>query len=405
MVPRLTTRALIVTLFAVLAFPAAAAAAPTVQLDAGPNPAHRGEQVSASVHVSDAVGPVTVQWFVDKTEAPKFANKPELTGKFTSLGQHEIAVKVFDATTGTDGVPASQEILVQNAAPVAAIAQDPAAGVTGEPITLSSASTDADGDPLLCAWDLNGDGTFETPGCSVTRTIAKAGTFNVGLKVFDGIATDTVTRTVTVADRPPVARIAAVTDVLTGDEVTLDGRGSHDPDGSIVAGAWDLDGDGEFDDAAGPIATVAFDTAGDHTVALQVVDDNGARAAASAVITVGSGAVAAAASPPPAPAPATIGATLRYAFKRTASTTMFTTLLVRNLPAGARVKARCKGGGCAKKAFTAIAKSDTMSLKTMLRRRLKAGATITVEVTKPGMTSRIIVVTVRKGKDPELAGK
>jgi PKD repeat protein len=401
----LTTRALIVTLFAVLAFPAAAAAAPTVQLDAGPNPAHRGEQVTAHADITNAVGDVVVRWQIDGKDLPAFNDSAELTGSFSKLGTHAISVKVGDSTTGTTPVPASAEILVQNAAPVAAIAQDPAAAVTGEPITLSSASTDADGDPLMCAWDLNGDGTFETPGCSVTRTIAKAGTFNVGLKVFDGIGTDTVTRTVTVADRPPVARIAAVTDVLTGDEVTLDGRGSHDPDGSIAAGAWDLDGDGEFDDAAGPIATVAFDTAGDHTVALRVVDDNGASAVASAVIAVGAGAVAAAASPPPAPAPAKIGATLRYAFKRTASTTMFTSLLVRNLPAGARVKARCKGGGCAKKAFTAIAKSDTVSLKTMLRRRLKAGAAITVEVTKPGMTSRIIVVTVRKGKDPQLAGK
>jgi hypothetical protein len=69
------------------------------------------------------------------------------------------------------------------------------------------------------------------------------------------------------------------------------------------------------------------------------------------------------------------------------------------------VKARCKGAGCSKKVFTAVAKSDSVSLKTLIRRKLKAGAVITVEVTKPGMTSRTIVVTVRKGKDPKLGGK
>ena len=37
--------------------------------------------------------------------------------------------------------------------------------------------------------------------------------------------------------------------------------------------------------------------------------------------------------------------------------------------------------------------------------QLKVGAVITVEVSKPGMTSRTIVVTVRKGKDPKLGGK
>ena len=115
--------------------------------------------------------------------------------------------------------------------------------------------------------------------------------------------------------------------------------------------------------------------------------------------------MAASATPPAPAAPAKIGATLRYAFTRTATTTMFTSLLVRNLPVGAKVKARCTGGGCSRKTFTAIAKTDTVSLRPMIRRKLKVGAVITVVVTKPGMTTRTIVVTVRKGKDPKLAGK
>jgi PKD repeat protein len=347
-----------------------------------------------------------VRWQIDGKDFPAFNDSAELTGSFSKLGPHTISVKVGDSTTGANPVPASAEVDVQNAAPVAAIAQDPAAGITGEPITISSASTDPDGDPLLCIWDLDGDGTFETPGCSVTRTIPKAGKFNVALKVTDGMASDTATRTVTVANRAPVARIAAVTDALTGDEIELDGRGSGDRDGSIVSGAWDLDGDGAFDDATGPIATVAFDTAGEHTVALRVIDDNGASSVASAVIAIGQDAVAAATTTtPPPPAPAKIGATLRYAFTRSASATMFTSLLVRNVPPGAKVKARCKGGGCAKRAFTAIAKTDSVSLKTMIRRRLKVGAVITVTVTKPGLVSRTITLTVRKGKDPKVAGK
>ncbi len=405
----MTLRALIVTVLAVLAFPAAAAAAPAVQLDAGPSPAHRDERVSARIRVTNAVGAVHVQWAVDGKLATKFDDSPELTGSFATLGQHTIAVAVGDETTGKNPVIASQNVLVQNAAPVAAIAQDPAAPVTGDQVTISSASTDADGDPLTCAWDLDGDGTFERPGCSVSRTFAKAGTIDVALRVSDGISADTAMRTVAIANRPPVASIAVSPAApLTGDDVTLDGRGSGDPDGTIVAGAWDLDGDGEFDDAAGPVATATFDTPGPHTVSLRVVDDNGATAEASAEIAVAQGAAPAADAPPAAPAPAgpaKIGATLRYAFTRTRSTTVFTSLVVRHLPRGALVRARCKGGGCAKKKFAAVAKSDSVSLKTLVRRRLKIGAAITVEVTKPGMIARTIVITVRKGKDPALAGK
>jgi PKD repeat protein len=403
-----TTRALIVTLLAVLAFPAAAAATPVVTLDVTPNPVHRGDQVTAAATVERASGRFAIGWQIDGVAFPKANGRTEIPLTFKDLGAHTITVGVADDTTPAgQPVTVTKTVLVQNAAPVAAIAQNLVAPVTGDEITISSASTDADGDALTCAWDLNGDGTFEQPGCSVTRTIAKAGTFNVALRVSDGAATDTVTRTVTVANRPPVASIAVAPDApLTGDELTLDGRGSGDPDGVIVAGAWDLDGDGEFDDAAGPVATVTFATPGPHTVSLRVVDDNGATAVATTEIAVGQGAVEAAAAPPPPPAaPAKIGATLRYAFTRTSSTTTFTSLLVRNVPTGARVKASCKGGGCAKKAFSAIAKSDTVSLKTLLRHKLKAGAVITVVVTKPGLTSRIIVVTVRKGKDPKLAGK
>jgi PKD repeat protein len=401
-----TTRALIVTLFAFLSFPAVAAATPVVTLDVTPNPAHRGDTVTARATIERASQNFAVGWELDGVAFPKANGRTEIPVTFKDLGAHTITVAVADDTTPKgQPVTKTETVLVQNAAPVAAIAQDPAAPVTGDHITVSSASTDADGDPLTCAWDLDGDGTFEQPGCSVTRTIAKAGTFNLALRVSDGVATDTVTRTVTVANRPPVASIAVSPSApLTGDEITLDGRGSGDPDGSIVAGGWDLDGDGDFDDAAGPVATVTFSSPGPHTVSLRVVDDNGATAVATTEIAVGQGAVEQAAAPPPT-APAKIGATLRYAFTRTATTTTFTSLLVRNVPAGAKVKASCKGGGCAKKAFTAIAKSDSVSLKTLIRRKLKAGAAITVVVTKPGMTSRTIVVTVRKGKDPKLAGK
>jgi PKD repeat protein len=402
-----TTRALIVTLFAFLAFPAVAAATPVVTLDVTPNPAHRGDKVTATATVERATEKFAIGWEIDGAPFPKADGRTEIPLTFKDLGSHTVKVLVADETTPKgQPVTATKTVLVQNAAPVAAIVQTPDSGITNEPITISSASADADGDALTCAWDLDGNGTFEQPGCSVTRTIAKAGTFNVALRVSDGTLTDTVTRTITIANRAPAASIAVSPDApLTGDEITLDGRGSGDPDGSIVAGGWDLDGDGDFDDAAGPVATVTFDTAGPHTVALRVIDDNGASAVASAVVTVGQGAVAAAASPPPPAGPAKIGATLRYAFTRTSKTTMFTSLLVRNVPAGAKVKATCKGGGCSKKAFSAVAKTDSVSLKTMLRRKLKVGAVITVVVSKPGMVGRTIVVTVRKGKDPKLAGK
>jgi hypothetical protein len=154
------------------------------------------------------------------------------------------------------------------------------------------------------------------------------------------------------------------------------------------------------------------DTAGEHKVALEVIDDNGASSVATAIVAIGEDGVATVtpvtatdtAAPPP-PTPEKIGATLRYKFIRSASATMFTSLLVRNVPVGAKVKARCTGGGCVRKTYTAIARTGSVSLRTMIRRKLKVGAAITIVVSKPGMISRTMTVTVQKGKDPKFAGK
>lgn len=57
--------------------------------------------------------------------------------------------------------------------------------------------------------------------------------------------------------------------------VTLDGSASHDPDGSIAAYRWDLDGDGATDlETSGPTVAHTY-AAGTHRPRLSVVDDRG----------------------------------------------------------------------------------------------------------------------------------
>jgi hypothetical protein len=61
-----------------------------------------------------------------------------------------------------------------------------------------------------------------------------------------------------------------------GDALTLDASGSSDPDGVIVSYEWDLDGDGEYDDATGITAMLdAVDGPAMVTVGLRVTDDYG----------------------------------------------------------------------------------------------------------------------------------
>jgi len=74
---------------------------------------------------------------------------------------------------------------------------------------------------------------------------------------------------------PTAAFGASPSSPLTGEEVTFDASASSDPDGEIDAYAWDLDDDGEFDDAEGAKATKVYDSEGSHRVAVRVTDDDG----------------------------------------------------------------------------------------------------------------------------------
>jgi glucose/arabinose dehydrogenase len=90
------------------------------------------------------------------------------------------------------------------------------------------------------------------------------------------------------ANQPPTAVLqASPTSGPAPLTVDFDATGSSDPDaGDTLTYAWDLDGDGQFDDstAARPSFTYA---AGNHTVRLRVTDPQGASGTDSVVISAG----------------------------------------------------------------------------------------------------------------------
>ena len=89
--------------------------------------------------------------------------------------------------------------------------QPPTAGfhvhdpVAGQSATYHSESTDSDGQIASYEWDFDGDGTFEesTTNAQIQHTFDSGGDYDVTLKVTDDDgATDTATKTVTVASLP-----------------------------------------------------------------------------------------------------------------------------------------------------------------------------------------------------------
>jgi PKD repeat protein len=135
-----------------------------------------------------------------------------------------------------------------NQLPTARASATPTTGPA--PLTVSfdgSQSSDADGDPLTYAWDLNGDGVFsEGSSAQASYTYTTSGTYNATLRVTDtqgGSDTDAVA--ITVGNTPPSATIAspaAGTTWKVGDVINFSGSATDAQQGTLPASAltWDL---------------------------------------------------------------------------------------------------------------------------------------------------------------------
>ncbi len=179
-------------------------------------------------------------------------------------------------------------VTVQNVAPTANAGADQTVG-EGTEITLDgSGSTDpGTEDTLTYDWDLDGDGQYDdASGVTITHTYNDEVTVNVGLRVSDGdggVGTDTVQ--ITVQNVAPTA--AAGDDIAAQEGVEVDFAGSaEDPGDDTLTYAWDLDGDGQFDDAVGPDATFTYPDDATVTVRLRVTDEDGASGTDSLTVTV-----------------------------------------------------------------------------------------------------------------------
>ena len=106
------------------------------------------------------------------------------------------------------------------------------------------------------------------------------------LSVMDGSGVSAqLTRRIRVNAPPEVAFTVSPGEPLAGEQVTLVST-SEDAEGRLVEQAWDLDGDGDFDDASGASVSGMFTSAGRHSVALRVTDADGASSTRARAITV-----------------------------------------------------------------------------------------------------------------------
>jgi len=175
-----------------------------------------------------------------------------------------------------------------NIAPSAAFDYSPQSPSTADTVTFTSSSSDPDGTIASQAWDLDDDGQYDdAAGATAAKRFTTGGTYTVGLQVTDDKgAVRTTSRTLTVGNQAPSASFAYSPSAPLRREAVTFTSTSADPDGSIASQAWDLDGDGRYDDATGATARRSWNGAGTYTVRLRVVDNAGAASVASRSVTV-----------------------------------------------------------------------------------------------------------------------
>jgi PKD repeat protein len=169
--------------------------------------------------------------------------------------------------------------------------QLPNAAFSYTPTNLSvqfngTASNDPDGSITNYAWDF-GDGTSASgaTASAPSHLYGASGTYHVSLTVTDNSnGTDTETQDVTV-QAANVKPTAAFTSNVTGADVTFDGSGSHDSDGTVQSYSWDF-GDGNTGSGASPTIAHTYTSSGTFHVALTVTDDRGGTDSVTHDVTV-----------------------------------------------------------------------------------------------------------------------
>ena len=204
-------------------------------------------------------------------------------------GSDSFTFKVNDGLVDSTEATVSITVNSVNDTPIA----DSQAVETDEdtPVDITLTGSDVDGDTLtfiIVSQPTNGNLSGTAPNLTYTPNLNFHGSDSFTFKVNDGLVDSTeatVSITVNPVNDPPVAVLGEYT-IYEGESAVLDAGSSYDPDGTIVSYEWDLDNDGQYDDATGVTTSVSYPDDGQFTVGLKVTDDDGDYSTASAVVTV-----------------------------------------------------------------------------------------------------------------------
>ena len=248
-----------------------------------------------------AVAGVTVNGVVASIASTSNANDPNEVSFSATIplvrGPNEIVTVASDTADPANNSTNRRTVFRDEAPPTLAWTPDdgavlPATGTLTSVAVSGTADDDAGIDSVLVegasvAFTPTGNGNEVAFTTSIDRPAGTSFIEVVASDISDRSTTQTHEISIT-ENRPPVADAGGPYTVDEGGSIALDASASSDPDSDPLSFAWDLDGDGEFDDATGAAPT--FDASGldgpDSVTASVEVSDGTETESASAAVTV-----------------------------------------------------------------------------------------------------------------------
>jgi gliding motility-associated-like protein len=226
------------------------------------------------------IGQTIMSWDWDLDADGNFndASGANLSHAFPGSGVFNVGLQV---TTNLGEVVSVYRLVTVNPLPLAQFSAAPAC--LGDPILLSDQSTGAT--VVSVTWDLDNDGQYDdASGTNAQLTPPATGSFPVGLRVISDQGCAGVTSGFATVSPNATVNFAA-TGVCLGDVTTLTANASVSS-GTIATYAWELNGDGQFDDATTATVQQQFIAAGNYQIGLTVTTDMGCTASVSQLMTI-----------------------------------------------------------------------------------------------------------------------
>ncbi len=265
---------------------------PVAVADASPSEVDMGDTVSLiGTDSADSYSTiVSYEWsFYDGVESQALTGGT-VDHVFEVAGSYPVTLTVEDAA-GNQAEDTVTIVVRDTESPVADAGDDQTV-TEGATVTFDGSGTDNVA-VVSYMWTFDYDGSEETlTGTTPTFDFEIPDVYVVMLTVADeagNTGSDTVTITVEVApvvNEPPVADAGTAQTVTVGDEVTFDGSGSSDSDGTIDNYTWLFTYDAAPEEVYGETATFTFDIVGTYPVTLTVTDDDGDIDTAEMTVTV-----------------------------------------------------------------------------------------------------------------------